>query len=136
MSLSAAVVSILTSAVITLGLRAFPFLVFGKQRRMPDKLVRLGDMLPSAIMAVLVIYCLKDVGLMRMSRLKILRTVFNVYVEILRGTPILLQLYFFWIGLPKLAAVVMVMLSYHLSRNTLVSIFVGTAGYMLLIRLL
>ena len=76
------------------------------------------------------------VALMRMSRLKILRTVFNVYVEILRGTPILLQLYFFWIGLPKLAAVVMVMLSYHLSRNTLVSIFVGTAGYMLLIRLL
>ena len=42
------------------------------------------------------------VALMRMSRLKILRTTFNVYVEILRGTPILLQLYFFWIGLPKL----------------------------------
>ena len=42
------------------------------------------------------------VALMRMSRLKILRTVFNVYVEILRGTPILLQLYFFCIGLPKL----------------------------------
>ncbi len=42
------------------------------------------------------------VALMRMSRLKILRTAFNVYVEILRGTPILLQLYFFWIGLPKL----------------------------------
>ena len=42
------------------------------------------------------------VALMRMSRLKILRTVFNVHVEILRGTPILLQLYFFWIGLPKL----------------------------------
>ena len=42
------------------------------------------------------------VALMRMSRLKILRTVSNVYVEILRGTPILLQLYFFWIGLPKL----------------------------------
>ena len=62
MSLSAAVVSILTSAVITLGLRAFPFLVFGKQRRMPDKLVRLGDMLPSAIMAVLVIYCMNQKG--------------------------------------------------------------------------
>ena len=44
------------------------------------------------------------VALMRMSRLKILRTVFNVYVEILRGTPILLQLYFFWIGLPKLVS--------------------------------
>ena len=42
------------------------------------------------------------VALMRMSRLKILRLISNVYVEILRGTPILLQLYFFWIGLPKL----------------------------------
>ena len=41
------------------------------------------------------------VALMRMSRLKILRLISNVYVEILRGTPILLQLYFFWIGLPK-----------------------------------
>ena len=39
---------------------------------------------------------------MRMSRLKILRTVFNVYVEILRGTPILLQLYFFYFLLPDI----------------------------------
>ncbi len=107
MSLSAAFVAILTSAVITLGLRSFPFLVFGKQRRMPEKLVRLGDMLPSAIMAVLVIYCLKDVGTDWMG-----------------------------IGLPKLAAVAMVVLSYRLSRNTLLSILIGTAGYMLLIRLL
>lgn len=26
----------------------------------------------------------------------------SVYIEILRGTPVLLQLYFFWLGLPKL----------------------------------
>ena len=42
------------------------------------------------------------VALMRMSRLKILRTAFNVYVEILRGTPILLQLYFFYFLLPDI----------------------------------
>lgn len=42
------------------------------------------------------------VALMRMSRSKVLRTVSSAYVEVLRGTPILLQLYFFWIGLPKL----------------------------------
>lgn len=42
------------------------------------------------------------VALMRMSRSKVLRAVSSAYVEVLRGTPILLQLYFFWIGLPKL----------------------------------
>lgn len=42
------------------------------------------------------------VALMRMSRSKVLRAVSAAYVEVLRGTPILLQLYFFWIGLPKL----------------------------------
>ena len=42
------------------------------------------------------------VALMRMSRSRILNAVSGIYVEILRGTPILLQLYFFWIGLPKL----------------------------------
>ena len=98
---------ILVSAVCTLTLRALPFVLFRKDKAMPAWLSRLGEALPSAIMAVLVIYCLKDVGTDWMG-----------------------------IGLPKLAAVVMVMLSYHFSRNTLVSIFVGTAGYMLLIRLL
>ncbi len=42
------------------------------------------------------------VALMRMSRSRVLRAVSGAYVEVLRGTPILLQLYFFWIGLPKL----------------------------------
>lgn len=42
------------------------------------------------------------VALMRMSRFKPLGLLANLYIEVLRGTPILLQLYFFWIGLPKL----------------------------------
>lgn len=42
------------------------------------------------------------VALMRMSRFKLLRGISKAYIEVLRGTPILLQLYFFWIGLPKL----------------------------------
>ena len=42
------------------------------------------------------------VALMRMSRSKLLNSIAGAYVEILRGTPILLQIYFFWIGLPKL----------------------------------
>lgn len=42
------------------------------------------------------------IALMRMGKSRIFRTFADIYVEILRGTPILLQLYFFWIGLPKL----------------------------------
>lgn len=42
------------------------------------------------------------VALMRMGRSKLLRVITDVYIEVLRGTPILLQLYFFWIGLPKI----------------------------------
>ena len=42
------------------------------------------------------------VALMRMSRFKLLRGISKAYIEVLRGTPSLLQLYFFWIGLPKL----------------------------------
>ena len=34
--------------------------------------------------------------------MKVLKKVVDLVVEILRGTPILLQLYFFWIALPKI----------------------------------
>lgn len=40
------------------------------------------------------------VALAKMSKMRLLKTVAAVYVEVLRGTPLLLQLYFFWLGLP------------------------------------
>lgn len=42
------------------------------------------------------------IALMRMGKSRLFRAFSDAYIEILRGTPILLQLYFFWIGLPKL----------------------------------
>ena len=42
------------------------------------------------------------IALMHMGKSKILRGFADIYIEILRGTPILLQLSFFWIGLPKI----------------------------------
>jgi len=39
---------------------------------------------------------------MKLSRIKFLQWIVDIYVEIIRGTPVLLQLYFFWIGLPRL----------------------------------
>jgi len=41
------------------------------------------------------------IAFLRMSKFKPLSAVTAVYIQILRGTPILLQLYFFWILLPK-----------------------------------
>lgn len=52
--------AILVSVACTLSLRALPFLIFTKNRPMPEWLRRLGKTLPMAIMAVLVVYCLKD----------------------------------------------------------------------------
>ena len=42
------------------------------------------------------------VAILRMSKVKVFNAVSGVYIEILRGTPILLQLYFFWLMLPKI----------------------------------
>lgn len=46
------VIAILVSAVITFGLRALPFLVFQEGKELPDKIKRLGMVLPSSITAV------------------------------------------------------------------------------------
>ncbi len=42
------------------------------------------------------------VAMMKMSRSKILRFLISVYIEVIRGTPILLQLYIFYFVLPEL----------------------------------
>lgn len=54
MNAKMAVIAILVSAVITFGLRALPFLVFQEGKELPDKIKRLGMVLPSSIMAVLI----------------------------------------------------------------------------------
>ena len=61
-----------------------------------------GTLWISAVTVLLGLVLGMLVALMRMSRSKLLNAVSGVYIEVLRGTPILLQLYFFWIGLPKL----------------------------------
>jgi len=52
---------ILVSFACTFFLRALPFLAFSGERKMPSWMERLSHALPPAIMAVLVVYCLKSV---------------------------------------------------------------------------
>ena len=97
--------AIVMSALITFGLRALPFVLFRGGRSMPEWMQRLGQILPSAIMAVLIVYCLKGA----------------------KSNPI-------GIGLPGIIAVAVVVASYKRKHNTFISIIVGTAAYMIMLR--
>ncbi len=90
-------------ALVTMLLRFLPFLVF--RRRTPAYITYLGEVLPSAIIGMLVIYCLKDVSFSMKP-----------------------------FGLPELIAAAGVIGIQVLKRNSLVSILSGTALYMILIR--
>ena len=64
------------------------------------------------------------IALMRLSKSKIAKAVSALYIEVLRGTPILLQLYFFWLFLPKALPV-------HLSDATciVIALIVNSSSY-------
>lgn len=42
------------------------------------------------------------IAMMKLSKIKVFDYMTNIYIGVLRGTPILLQLYFFWLILPKM----------------------------------
>ena len=98
---------ILVSFACTFFLRALPFLAFSGDRAKPPWLEKLSHALPPAIMAVLVVYCLKSVP-----------------DEWYPG------------GLCQLLAVAVTALLHKWKHNTFLSIILGTAVYMLLIRIL
>ncbi|MGI6580938.1 MAG: branched-chain amino acid transporter permease [Erysipelotrichaceae bacterium] len=97
---------IITISLVTMLVRFSPFLIFNKQEKLPDIISYLGKVLPTAIMAMLVVYCLKDVNI----------TIFPY-------------------GLKELIAVLVVAMLHIYKRNTLLSIVCGTICYMLLIQL-
>ena len=102
-----------TQQIVTIGLcalgtlltRFVPFLIFGENRRTPAYIQYLGKVLPGAIFAMLVVYCLKNVS-------------FRVYSY----------------GLPELIAIAVTAGLHLWKRQMLLSIAGGTAVYMLLIR--
>ena len=103
MSLNEFLPPVLLAAAITFFLRALPFLIFHGEKRMPGWLERLGQALPSAIMAVLIVYCLKEVP-----------------TGFLSG------------GYKKLIAAAVCVVLHVWKKNTFVSIIGSTVVYMLL----
>lgn len=61
MSTSRVLISILAMAAVTFLTRALPFLLFGRGEKIPAVVVYLGKYLPPAVIAMLIVYCLKGV---------------------------------------------------------------------------
>lgn len=95
---------ILCVAVCTLLTRAIPFLLFGGKKEVSPIIQYLGKVLPSAIMTILVVYCLKDVSIFAGNR-----------------------------GVPEFLAILAVVILHLWKKNTLLSIGVGTIFYMLMV---
>lgn len=93
-------------AAVTIFLRAWPFVLFPESRKTPAFLQYLGQVLPYAIMGMLVVYCLRGTGFDRLHN---------------------------WV--PAVAASAFVAVAHKLRHNLLLSVIGGTAVYMLLLRL-
>ena len=100
------ILSIAIMAVITYLLRGAPFVIFSGKRKTPKYIKYLGNVLPFAIMAMLLVYCLREVSFSSINGF-----------------------------LPQLIACAVVAGLYIWKRNTLLSIISGTVCYMLLVQL-
>lgn len=101
-----AVMVITVATLVTMLLRFIPFLVFGGGKETPEVITYLGKVLPYAIMAMLLVYCLK-------------------------GTVVTAFPY----GIPEAISCVAVVLLHLWKRNTLISIVGGTICYMVLVQM-
>lgn len=93
-------------ALVTAAIRFLPFVVLGGDKKTPKLVEKLGNILPYAIMGMLVVYCLKGVTFTSVAGFA-----------------------------PSLIACLVVGALYVRKRNTLVSIIVGTVCYMILVQM-
>jgi len=97
--------AIAVAGACTFATRLVPFAIFGGKREVPETVTRLGKVLPAAIIATLVVYCLKDVSFVSSHH-----------------------------GAPELIAIAVTAALHLWKRSTLLSIGCGTVCYMLLIQ--
>ena len=105
LSTAGAVAAIAVMAIITFLTRALPFLLFDRGESPPKLVLYLGRVLPPAIIAMLIVYCLRTVR-------------FDAVPQ--------------WA--PQLIAAAAVVGLHCWKKNTLLSIAAGTALYMVLVQ--
>ena len=62
MTIGRLIAAIAFMAVVTFLTRALPFLLFGRGNRVPRVVIYLGRYLPPAVIAMLIVYCLRGVS--------------------------------------------------------------------------
>lgn len=98
------IIIVIVAAVCTFATRLFPFALFGGKKQVPKFIQYLGKILPPAIIGILIVYCLRDFT--------------NGNINTI---------------LPGIIASAATALVHIWKKNTLLSIAVGTIGYMMLI---
>ncbi len=98
-------IMILAIALGTMTTRFTPFILFPEHKEPPKIITYLGQVLPSAMMGLLVIYCLKGVSL--------------------KADPH---------GIPELIAILVIVALHKWKNNVLISIGGGTVVYMVLVQ--
>ena len=107
MTTAQALITVFICAAVTVLIRASAFLLFPAGRQAPAFITWMSRQLPRAVMAMLLIYCLKDVSFATVPS---------------------------WV--PTLAAVAVTAALHLWKRQMMLSIAGGTAVYMVLIRLI
>jgi Predicted branched-chain amino acid permeases (azaleucine resistance) len=100
-------IAILVMGIVTFGIRLTPFILFGKNKTTPQYVVYIGNYLPPAVMAMLIIYCLRNINL-----------------------------YAFPFGIPEAIGIIIVAVLHIWKRNNLISIIGGTIVYMIGVQLI
>lgn len=99
---------LITALMVAIGtalLRFLPFIIISKSVAERRYIRFLGQMLPYSMMALLVIYCLKDINIIK-----------------------------FPYAIPELISITIIIVLHVIKRNVLISIGVGTVIYMFLIQ--
>ena len=112
-----AVAAVIVMALVTYLTRALPFLLFDRGSAPPKVVLYLGKVLPPAVIAMLIIYCLRNVS-------------FSIPAD--WTSEAILAAMSTWA--PQLAAAAAVVVLHLWKRNNLLSIFGGTALYMVLVQ--
>lgn len=90
--------------LVTTGLKFLPFVIFSGKNT-PKYIVFLGEVLPYALISILIVYCLRFLNFLENDR-----------------------------GLPEILAVLFVVVIHIWRKNTLLSVCLGTFFYMLLVQ--
>lgn len=92
-------------AALTFAARLFPYVIFGRGNKVPNLVIYLGEVLPPAVMVLLIVYCIRNISLL-------------IYPY----------------GIPELSAILLTAVLYFLTKNNLISMISGTILYMILIQ--